>query len=323
LLSKAYLARCPDHVSATEAYTFLLDANRPAPKVPNGLPVRDGVSSRCDDHGDRQEPAARGRPVTRWWREPTVHFFLLGALLFLVHRLVAGDPRTVVVSPGLRAELVRRFRDQAGRTPDPAELERSLRDWKRDEALFREALRERLDRDDPSIRNILIGNIRARMALEAPKHDPSDAELDQWLATHRSLYERPFRYTLEWVAFPKGAGSAPTEREKFRHATETGADPRFLGKPIFGATLTGDEVREKLGAAVFEALEGFPRASWQPAENTSDFLLVRVDDVEGGLPKPDELRPRLMADLANAERERSVERAVQAVVARYRFEEQQ
>jgi hypothetical protein len=259
--------------------------------------------------------------VKRWWREPTVHFFTFGALLFLVHRLVVGDPHTIVVSQGLRAELARRFHDQAGRAPDPAELEGALRDWKRDEALFREALRERLDRDDPSIRNILIGNLRARMALEAPKRDPSVAEVDRWFATHRSLYERPLRYTLEWVAFGRVTGSAAPQRETFQRAAESGADPRFLGKPIFGATLTTDEVRDKLGAGVSDRLAGFPLARWQPAESASDLLLVRVNEVDGGLPSPEELRPRLIVDLANAERESSVERAVQSVVERYRFEE--
>jgi hypothetical protein len=259
--------------------------------------------------------------VKRWWREPTVHFFVLGALLFLAHHLFVGDPRTIVVSPGVTAELARRFRDQEGRAPEPAELERALQGWKRDEALFREALRERLDRDDPSIRNILIANLRARMALEAPRHDPSEAELAQWFATHRSLYERPLRYTLEWVAFARAAGSAAAQREKFEHAAESGADPRFLGRPIFGATLTGDEVRDKLGAGVSGRLASLPLARWQPVESASDLLLVRINQVEGGVPSADELRPRLIADLANAERQRSVEGAVEAVVRRYRFEE--
>lgn len=260
--------------------------------------------------------------MRHWWREPTVHFFILGALVFLVHHLIVGDPRAIVVSPGLRAELARRFRDQVGRAPDPAELERALGEWKRDEALFREALRERLDRDDPSIRNILIGNLRAKMALEAPRHDPSEAELDHWFATRRSLYERPLRYTLEWAAFSRrGGGAAAAQREKFQRAADGGADPRFLGTPIFGATLTTDEVRDKLGPGVSERLASLPRARWQPAETASDLLLVRVNEVEGGLPSLDELRPRLLVDLANAERQRSVEQAVEALVRRYRFEE--
>ncbi len=129
------------------------------------------------------------RRAKRLSREPTVHFFILGALLFLLHHLIVGNPRTIVVSPGVKAAVTRRFQDHAGRAPTPAEADAALRDWKRDEALFREALREGLDRDDATIRNVLVDRMRARAALEAPKHEPSDAELEGWLASHRELYD--------------------------------------------------------------------------------------------------------------------------------------
>ena len=93
--------------------------------------------------------------LKRLLREPTVHFFLLGALLFLLHHLIVGAPRTVAVTPGVRAEVARRFKDHNGRPPSDAEVEAALRDWKRDEALYREALRDGLDRDDATIRTVL------------------------------------------------------------------------------------------------------------------------------------------------------------------------
>ena len=253
--------------------------------------------------------------------EPLFHFAILGALLFLTHHLVAGDRRTIAVTPGLVAELGRRFRDRTGRAPSAGDLEESLFAWKRDEALFREALRDGLDRDDPDIRNLLIEKIRTRAALEAPKVDPTDAELDAWLAAHRERYERTLRYGLEWVAFPKGEPSAARQRDELRRKAEGGADPRFLGKPIFGANLTADDVRERLGAGVSEKLGTVPPGKWQEADGADALLLVRVNEVDGGLPPPDELRPRLAADLDAARRRDVMERTVDAIVGRYRFEE--
>ena len=95
-------------------------------------------------------------------REPALHFFVLGALLFGAHHLVAGEPHTIVVTPGLKADLARRFRDDHGRQPTAAEQARALRDWQRDEALFRQALAEKLDQNDRAIRAILIDKLRAR-----------------------------------------------------------------------------------------------------------------------------------------------------------------
>ena len=43
--------------------------------------------------------------MKRLLREPTLHFFILGALLFLLHHLIVGDPRTIVVSPGVKAAV--------------------------------------------------------------------------------------------------------------------------------------------------------------------------------------------------------------------------
>src|SRR5450432_2097627 len=123
--------------------------------------------------------------LLRLLREPLLHFFIMGAFLFVAQRWVVGDPRTITVSPGLRAELRRRFQDLNGRKPEPAEFEKSLQQWERDEALFREALRERLDRDDPSVRAALVDKMHARAALEVPKREPTQAELDAWLAAHR------------------------------------------------------------------------------------------------------------------------------------------
>jgi len=263
--------------------------------------------------------------LKRLLREPLLIFFVVGALLFLVHRLTVGDPRTIAVTPGVRAELDRQLRDTNGRAPDPAERQAALRSWVRAEALYREALREGLDRDDPNIRNLLVEKIQARRAMEAPRHEPSEAELDAWLAAHRSLYDRPLRYTIDWVVFNKGvaaSGPAPAiQRETFERAVARGADPRFLGKTIYGATLTAAGVREQLGAGVADAIAGFPKAEWREAAKGDDLLLVRVNDVDGGLPPPAELRPRLIADVMHAQQQAGMERAVEAIVARYKVKE--
>ena len=262
--------------------------------------------------------------LKRLLREPLLIFFVLGALLFLVHRLAIGDPRSIVVTPGVRAELDRQFRDANGRAPTPAETQESVQRWVRAEALYREALREGLDRDDPNVRNVLVEKIQTRRAMEAPRHEPSQAELDAWLAAHRSVYEQPLRYTIDWVVFPKVAAgdrrSPAVERERFERAVGGGADPRFLGKTIYGATLTIEGVRDQLGAEVAGAVPGIARGEWREAANGGDLLLVRVNAVEGGLPPPDELRPRLVADVMHAQQEAGMERAVEAIVARYQVE---
>jgi hypothetical protein len=254
-------------------------------------------------------------------REPALHFFVLGALLFGAHHLVAGEPRTIVVTPGLKADLARRFRDDQGRQPTAAEQARALRDWQRDEALFRQALAEKLDQNDRVIRGILIDKLRARAVQQVPAREPTEPELANWLKDHRSLYETPKRYALEWLSFAKTQVSPSEERAANAKKLNNGADARSLGRPHFGAKLTVDEVKDRLGVELSSHVAALPLGQWHPSENANELLLVRVDQVEGGLPPEDELRPRVILDCGVALREQEAQKELDKLVAQYRFQE--
>jgi len=261
------------------------------------------------------------RRAGRFLGEPIVHFFVVGALLFVAHRLVVGNPRVVVVTPGGKAEVERRFRDSHARPPSPAELDDELLRWRRDEALYREALRGGLDRNDGTIRTILADRVRARASLGIANRAPSAAELDRWLATHRSRYETPRRYDYGAVAFPRAGKSASAERDKYARALARGADPRALGRPIVGGDLTAEDLQARLGPSLAAQIQNLPAGQWRRLESDQDLLLARVNAVEGGLPDAAELHQRLLADWTYAEHTEATDRAVQAIVDGYRFEE--
>ena len=266
-------------------------------------------------------PSAWKRRASRLLAEPIVHFFVVGALLFVARRLVVGDPRVIVVTPGVKAEVARHFRDSHERPPSPSELEEALRAWKRDEVLYREALRDGLDRNDATVRTILADRERARAALAIPNREPSAAELDGWLVGHRSLYEAPRRYDYGAVAFPKADPAASAERDEYERSLKAGADPRRLGRPIVGGDLTADDLNARVGPALAARIEGLPVGQWRRLESDKDLLLVRVNAVAGGLPDADELHRRLLADWTYAARKQASDQAVQALVDGYRFEE--
>jgi hypothetical protein len=266
-------------------------------------------------------------PQGRWMRaaagllrEPILHFFVLGVLLFVVHRLVVGNPRVIVVSAGLRADMERRFRDQLGRRPTLVELEKALDAWKRDEALYREALLLRLDRDDPAVRVALVNNLRMRAMQEAPKHEPTDADLDQFLALHRKDYELPLRYDFEMVAFPRAGSPAELLRSNYQRALAAGSKPSTLGRPILSGTLAREDLTEKFGAALSASICGLAPGQWQALENQESLLLVRVNGIEGGLPSRNSLRERLTYDWISAVKQQAIDHMVEDVFRRYRVE---
>jgi hypothetical protein len=254
-------------------------------------------------------------------REPALHFFVLGALLFGAHHLVAGAPRTIVVTPGVKADVTRRFRDDKGRQPTAAEQARALRDWQRDEALFRHALAEKLDQNDRAIRGLVLHKLHAHTLQRVPPRQPTEAELADWLRNHRSVYETPKRYALEWLSFGKEQASANHERAANEEKLKSGVDARSLGRPHFGARLTLDQVEERLGPELSSQVATLPLRQWHESESATELLLVRVDQVEGGLPPEDELRPRLVSDCAAALREQEAQKELDKVATEYIFQD--
>ncbi len=95
---------------------------------------------------------------TRLLREPLVHFFVLGAGIFLLFALVgeSDDPLDeIVVSSGQVDRLVETWQRTWQRPPTSAELEGLIEDYIREEILYREAIAMGLDQDDTIIRRRL------------------------------------------------------------------------------------------------------------------------------------------------------------------------
>lgn len=141
-----------------------------------------------------------------WAREPVVHFIAAGAMLYAV-LIMAGsetvDPasRTIDVDREQRAILAVQFERNFGRPPSDAELDSQVERFVRDEILYREALRLGLDQGDPVVRQRLISkmDMTAGAALEAA--EPSDAELEKWLAAYPDRFAQPAQFTFDQIFF--------------------------------------------------------------------------------------------------------------------------
>lgn len=259
--------------------------------------------------------------ASRLWREPTLHFFLLAAVAFLAHRLVVGDPHTISLTPALKADLVRRYQDQLGRPPTSTEVEAHLAAWKVDEALYREALRRGLDRDDPAVRNVLIKTLRERLMLPTRLREPTDAELRQHFDQHRADYEMPLIFEHEFVAFPRNEPGAEQQRAKVERSLAAGATPASLALRSTAANVNRARMEQEFGPEVAEKIRHLPTGQWQRLETGDRLLLVRLIGIQGGLPPPEVLHQQLLAGYRAEMERKALEQATEVITRRYRFEE--
>jgi hypothetical protein len=259
--------------------------------------------------------------VSRLLREPTLHFFVLAAVALLAHRLVVGDPLTIELTPTLKADLARRYQDQLGRPLTSAEVAASVAAWKVDEALYREALREGIDREDPTVRNLLISTLRERLMQQTRLREPSEAELQQFLEQHRADYEMPLIYEHEFVAWAKQGPAAEHQRAKYERLLSAGATPASLGLRSTAANVNRERIEQEFGPEVAKKIPHLPTGQWQRLETGDRLLLVRLIRIQGGLAEPAVLHQQLLAGFQAAMGQKALEQATQVIVRRYRFEE--
>jgi hypothetical protein len=265
--------------------------------------------------------SAKTSAFLRLLREPTLHFFAVAAVALLVQRLLVGDAHTIEITPALKTDLLRRYHDQMGRAATPAEAEGIVANWKTEEALYREALRERLDREDPTVRNLLIGKMRERLLLQTPQREPTEAELQRFLEQHRADYELPLLYEHEYVVFPKSEPGAEQRRAKYLPQLAAGATPSSLGLRSTVANVNRERIEQEFGAAVADQIRSLPAGQWRELETNDRLLLVKLNAIQGGLAAPAVLHDQLLAGFQAERAQKVVEQATEVVLRRYRFEE--
>jgi peptidyl-prolyl cis-trans isomerase C len=259
--------------------------------------------------------------ATRLLREPTIHFFIIAAAILLTHRLIVGNPRTIVITPALESDLMRQLHDQLGRPPSKAEADTYMQGWKRNEVLYREALREGIDRNDPTVRSVLIGKMRERVMLQAPVPEPTESDLQEYYKRHQAMFDAPFIYEHEYVIFPKNDPGAEQKRAKYERELKGGATPASLGLRSTAAKVDRARIVQTFGDETAERIIHLPIGQWQELEAPNALLLVKMIDIEGGPPRADVLRKRLVAAWKGAMEQKAFDRATKALVARYHFEE--
>ena len=142
--------------------------------------------------------------MTRLLREPLLHFFLVGAVLFGVYGWLHGgllnSPTEIVVSRGQVQSLQMQFERVWQRPATQGELQGLIDGWVREEIFYREGIAMALDRDDPIVRRRVGQKLEFILDSAAPA-SPTDAELQAWLDAHPDDYQIEPTYSLRQVFF--------------------------------------------------------------------------------------------------------------------------
>ena len=265
--------------------------------------------------------------MTRLLREPLLHFFLVGAVLFGVYGWLQGDrsnsPTEVVVSRGQVRSLQMQFERVWQRPATRDELQGLIDGWVKEEIFYREGLAMALDRDDPVVRRRVGQKLEFILDSAAPA-SLTDTELQSWLDAHPSDYQTEPTYSLRQVFFnPERHGEAlGADIAAARRALERGkaieGDTTLLPPEMNAARAT--EVARVFGNEFVEGLATTAIGGWHgPMRSTFGVHLVELSERrDGGRATLHDVRAQVERDLLHARTEDAKAAVYERLRANYR-----
>jgi hypothetical protein len=259
----------------------------------------------------------------RLFHSQLVHFFALGALVFVAYEVLNDEPAapsvdTIELTEAQAGSLVDNFSATWNRRPTATELKNLMQAWVLEEVYVREALDLGLDRGDAVIRQRLNQKMRFLAESGAAALSPSDTELQAFIEAHPDRFTQPARMAFEQIVL--ASDRSATEALALLNA---GADPSTLAPPSLlpaSLPLTPAPVIDRtFGSGFHEQLVGLPVGDWQgPVTSGYGKHLIRVTGTSAPvLPPLSDIRDRVEAEWRASEMTRISESFAETLLQRY------
>jgi len=261
-----------------------------------------------------------------WTREPLVHFFVGGAMLFAFFAWRGEEPdpasRIIEVSRVDQAQLALRFQSMMRRPPTDAELDGLIEQYVHEEVLYREALRLGLDSDDPIVRRRLAQKMDELAGATAETAAVSDDVLRRWLHDHPERFAQEQSYSFDQLWF-ENRNAAEAALAKLRGGADWRSFDNQLDLPASVEHKAASDVSNGFGMAFLDALAGIDAdGTWSaPIQSGFGWHLVRLREKQlGKVPPFAEIARLVENDWRSATIKDRRERAFEVLRNAYRIE---
>jgi hypothetical protein len=267
---------------------------------------------------DTQAPSSSAHRV-RWWREPLLHFIVLGAALFGLDRAVngsAGEAHTIVIDQAVDQESIKVFREARGRAPNEDELYALRRVWLDNEVLYREGLALQMDKGDKAIRDRVIFKALSMINAGLQRPPLDDKVLREWFQKNRVKYDEPARFDFQEAVLAGDASEAAATA--FAAALNAGKAPEEkAGLHVFKAR-PRPTIVQSFGDEFAQALEALPPGTWRALRQGDGWKVVQLDAVMAAKPASfDSLRNVVLQDWTDTVMAEQRSAAVKTIAKKY------
>ena len=272
--------------------------------------------------------------MSKWLKEPLLHFLLLGAAIFFLYEAVSekgSSENEIYISRGQQENLLNTFSRTWQRLPTPTEYQGLVKDYIRQEIAYRESREMGLDQDDVVIRRRLRQKMEMLAEDVAGLVPPTETELQAYLDDNTAQFMVEPRMTLHHIYFSTDRrGDAALQDAQETLATLKGrgadADTMALGDPLPLPAVLDDagesEIARLFGSVFVEALEDIGAGQWAGpvASGYGIHLVLLTDRIGGRTPDLDEVRQDVTREFMSQRRQESVDGLYEKLAENYVIE---
>lgn len=253
----------------------------------------DGIRLGAGGRGESLEPppstraAGLGHALHAAWRivrrEPLVHFFLLGGLIFAIDAVLHPPDRTervITVTRAMRQAMSENFDEDRERKATGAELNAMVENWVASEILYREGKLLGVDRGDDTIRDRIAFKLQLLIFSQIDAPSVTEAGLRDWFAANHERFDEPER-----VSFYLGPPTDEATARRHLGEISTGQEPpdlqqrtrAMVGRPI-------SSLAPSFGEGFRNGLLALPQEQWAVLGSNEGWHLVRIDSRRPAVP---------------------------------------
>ena len=247
--------------------------------------------------------------MKKWYKEPLLHFLIIGALIFVVFSIVNKDEidvsgNKIVVTAAEIERLSVNWSKKWNRPPTGTELKGLVDSYIREEVYYREALALGLDQNDTILRRRLMQKMEFLSNDLAELNQPDETALNKYCLDNQEKYELPARVSFTHIYFSLDKRGAKVVED----AKSVLSGLNVLRAPELGDTFmmqydfvqeTPFEVERLFGKVFAEQLFTLETNTWQgPIESGYGLHLVRIGEkVDSRMPELASVIDKVRTDL--------------------------
>ena len=264
----------------------------------------------------------RTTSLSKWLREPLLHFVLLGALLFALDHALAvrgDDLHRIVVDAGVDTHAREVFKSARGRDPNADELYALRRVWLDNEVLYREGLALGVDKGDPAIRERVIFKMLSIVESDLRLPPVDENVLRAWFEKNRARYDEPARYDFREAVL--GGDMSETAVGAFVATLQKGVPGELnAGLRVFKGRPYSNMV-QGYGEEFVRALDESPPAQWRALPTRDGWRAVQLVNIAPAKAADSAaLQGVVLQDWTDATMAEQRTAAVRALAQKYRVE---